>query len=381
MPFSRKLIRTLRCPQHAPDFYAAKPRGLISMDKIGCRSLLNSELTRMAVVWTSTGTFRAEAFKSEADLESSIFEIRAELFGRNRIYLDIKKKIGAKGGLRNIPDGYVLDLTATRPRLFVVENELAAHDPLRHIAVQILQFSLSFEAEPIAVKRILLELVNQDGEIRKTCEAYAVAHGYRNLDHLFEWLVFESPFAALVIIDAVPENLENVLAKKFQFGVEVLEISRFRNSQGETVYLFEPFLADILPVEEEAGPGIQSPVAPPSAEEIDTLVVPARPEGFRDLFLGENRWYAVRIHGSMRPQIKYIAGYQVAPVSAITHIASVKSIEPWKDSGKFVVNFAEPAKEIGPIPLNRNGRVRNFQNLRYTSRAKLDSANSLDDIW
>jgi hypothetical protein len=88
---------------------------------------------------------------------------------------------------------------------------LAADDPLRHITIQILQFSLSFEAEPIAVKKILLETVNHEEDIRAVCENYASMNGYRNLDHLFEWLVFESPFAALVIIDSVPENLEMFL--------------------------------------------------------------------------------------------------------------------------------------------------------------------------
>jgi hypothetical protein len=83
----------------------------------------------------------------------------------------------------------------------------------------------------------------------------------------------------------------------------------------------------------------------------------------------------------MRPQIKYAAVYQVAPVSAITHVAPVKSIEPWKDTGKFVINFAEPAKEIAPIPMLKGGHVRSFQNLRYTTRARLQNAKSLDDIW
>ncbi len=83
----------------------------------------------------------------------------------------------------------------------------------------------------------------------------------------------------------------------------------------------------------------------------------------------------------MRPQIKYIAVYQVAPISAITHVAPVKSISPWKDSGKFVLDFSEAAHEIKPIPLNRNGRVKAPQNLRYTSRAKLEAATTLDDIW
>jgi hypothetical protein len=88
---------------------------------------------------------------------------------------------------------------------------------------------------------------------------------------------------------------------------------------------------------------VQKTVAETSPAEIDTVVVPAREEGFQTVFIGENRWHEVRLHGSMRPQIKYVAVYRVAPESAITHLASVKSIEPWKDTGKWVINFAEPA--------------------------------------
>jgi len=83
----------------------------------------------------------------------------------------------------------------------------------------------------------------------------------------------------------------------------------------------------------------------------------------------------------MRPQIKYIAVYQVAPQSAITYVALVSSIEPWDVTKKFVVNFAEPARKIGPIPLLKNGRVKAPQNLRYTNYERLLQAKSLDDIW
>jgi hypothetical protein len=40
----------------------------------------------------------------------------------------------------------------------------------------------------------------------------------------------------------------------------------------------------------------------------------------------------------------------------IKHIAGVKSIQPWNDTGKSVVSFAGPAREIGPIPLVKGGR-------------------------
>jgi hypothetical protein len=106
----------------------------------------------MSLIWTKSGAFQRVEYEGESDLESAIRQVQAELFGHDRIYLDIKKKIGTKGGLRNVPDGYLVDLTGRQPRLYVVENELAAHDPLRHIAVQILEFSLSFETDPRAVK-------------------------------------------------------------------------------------------------------------------------------------------------------------------------------------------------------------------------------------
>ena len=118
-----------------------------------------------------------------------------------------------------------------------------------------------------------------------------------------------------------------------------------------------------------------------SIAEVDTIVVPAREDGFHEVFLGENRWYEIRIHHSVIPRIKYIAAYQVAPVSAITHWALVKNIEPWQDSGKFVVNFAEPAKEINPIHLVPKSRIKALQNIRYTSFDKLQRAKTLDEVF
>lgn len=336
----------------------------------------------MTILWTNAGLFRRTSYSSESDLEAAIIKVQNDLFGPERIYLDVKKKIGGKTGPRNIPDGYLIDLNGQNPRLFVVENELASHEPLRHIAVQILEFSLSFEAEPRAIKTILFDALHKQPEARAKCEAYAVSHGIRNLDHLLETLVFEAPFAALIVIDEIPENLENVLARRFQFGVEVLELARYENASGEHVYKFEPFLADLAEAETQSAAIEESPARKQlDVSVIDTVVVPAREEGFEDVFVKENRWHAVRIHGTMRPQIKYIAAYRVAPISAITHIAPVRSVEPWKDTDKFVLNFAEHAKEIGPIPLVKSSRVKALYNLRYTTRETLEKAKTLDDVW
>jgi len=335
----------------------------------------------MDLIWTRGEHYRRLEYRSESELEAAILEVQFQLFGSNRIYLDAKKKIGTKGGLRNIPDGYLLDLSGRRPRLYVVENELKAHEPLRHIAVQILEFSLSFETDPRAVKAIVFNALQEQQGVKAKCEQYAAAHEFRNLDHMLDYLVYEAPFAALVIIDEMPEDLENVLARKFQFGVEVLELARYEGDGGGHFYRFEPFLADLAEDVETSADASRQPASRPDPSDVDMIVVPAREEGFQETFLGERRWYEIRLHGTMRPQIKYIAAYRVAPISAITHLAPVKSIEPWEDSGKFVLNFSEPAKEIGPIPVAKGGRVKGLQSPRYTTRTKLRAAKTLDDLW
>lgn len=85
----------------------------------------------------------------------------------------------------------------------------------------------------------------------------------------------------------------------------------------------------------------------------------------------------------METQIKYIAAYQVAPVSAITHVAPVKDIALWKDGPKYVLNFTEPAKEIGPLKLlpKPNGAVKAPQAPRYTTYARLMKAKNLDEAF
>lgn len=101
------------------------------------------------MLWTPEKLYLEEPFDVEADLEAAILQPSSSLFGESRLYLDAKRLIGSRGKTRNIPDGYLIDLSSTRdPKLFVVENELAKHEPLRHVAVQILEFSLSFEASP-----------------------------------------------------------------------------------------------------------------------------------------------------------------------------------------------------------------------------------------
>lgn len=112
----------------------------------------------------------------------------------------------------------------------------------------------------------------------------------------------------------------------------------------------------------------------------NTIIVPAQEDGFKAVFIGENCWYAIRIGGGKIKDIKYIAAYQTAPISAVTHYAEVESIEPYGDGGKYKLNFAAPAKSIEPIKFGK-AKIGTLQSPRYTSYEKLLSAKEVVDLF
>lgn len=114
--------------------------------------------------------------------------------------------------------------------------------------------------------------------------------------------------------------------------------------------------------------------------ERDTIVVPAHSDGFEEVFIGEDCWYAIRIAGGMMDKIRYIAAYQTAPVGAITHYARVKSIEPYGDEGKYKLLFDGKAAPIGPIEFGK-AKSGSMQGPRYTTFEKLQKAKTITELF
>lgn len=115
-------------------------------------------------------------------------------------------------------------------------------------------------------------------------------------------------------------------------------------------------------------------------DKFDTIVVPARDDGFKETFIDQNCWYAVRINAKHISKLKHIAAYQVAPIAAITHIAEIESIVPYNNTGKYLINFKGAATAIVPIPRTENCEA-NMQSPRYALREKLLAAKNLDVVW
>lgn len=150
--------------------------------------------------------------------------------------------------------------------------------------------------------------------------------------------------------------LDEVLQILPIMGVHALEMPR-------------PVTTNMAKVVASSSPGAQ-----------DTVVVPAQADGFEKTFLGEHCWYAIRIAGGRLNGIKYIAGYQTSPVSAITHYAKVAHIEPYGDGGKYKLVFAGDPIPIGPIPLE-DAPKGTMQSPRYTSFDKLQRAKKLMEVF
>src|ERR1022692_4647799 len=313
----------------------------------------------MSHLVTPYGTFNLIQYDTEQEFERAIVAHVNDIFWKRRIYLECKRKIGAKDGKQSVPDAYLIDVSSpSDPQLYVVENEISSHDLFKHIGVQLLQFSVSFAQAGRTIKQILFDEVVAEPSAKARCEKYAQEGGFRNLDHFLESLVHDKEFRALVIIDEETDDLHAV-TKNLGFPVEIIEFSTYVNDKGQKVHRFDPFLADVEAVDVETVNDTPTQERRPrDPSDIDTVVVPSHEDGFKEVFLGEDRWWSVRIHPAMLKQLKYVAVYRTAPISAITHYAPIRSIEPWKNSGKMVINFAEPAREILPLKLTKNGRVR-----------------------
>ncbi len=112
----------------------------------------------------------------------------------------------------------------------------------------------------------------------------------------------------------------------------------------------------------------------------DTIVVPANEDGFFEVFMKKDCWFAIRISGGKLNEIKYIAAYQTAPISAITYYAEVASIETYGDGSKYKLNFKGKAIKLEPINFT-GAKQGSMQGPRYTNLEKLKRAKSWQEVF
>ena len=325
----------------------------------------------MYKITDSTGSIYSQyTYTKEAEFERMIVAHAETIFGSSGIYFDIKKLIGTPKKGATIPDGYFLDLTFHNdPKLYLVEVELNSHDVYAHIGEQILRFGISSETDKYKLKNTLLAEVNNNTQKKKKLASFFAKSKYDNINELLDKVIFENKPASIIVIDEATDELTNVLSQ-LTMATEVIEAQTYVCGD-KKLHRFSPFKDEVL----------TDLPANSDADELDTIIVPAREDGFNEEFLKNNRWYSIRIASAMIDKIKYIAAYQVAPISGITYIAEVDRIEKYRDTNKYIVYFKpETTKKITKIALvTKKGQAP--QAPRYSSFKTISSAQTLDDIW
>jgi hypothetical protein len=315
-------------------------------------------------------TYNLYSYGLESEFEEMVVANVDAIFGKDGIYFDIKKLIGKPKKGATIPDGYYLDLTFhTDPRLYLVEVELNSHDVYGHIGEQILRFGISSEMDKYKIKNLLFSAIQADSQKQAKLNEFFKRSSFNNSSELLDKVIFDNKPAAIVIIDEATDELYNVMGQ-LTMTTEVLEAQTYVCGKNK-LYRFTPFKDEILTDVAENE----------DVDELDTIVVPAREDGFEEEFLKNSRWFAIRISGAMIDKIKYIAAYQVAPVSGITCIAEIDRIEKYNETNKYILYFkAGTTQKINKIGLGaKKGQAP--QAPRYSSYKAIMTAKSVDDLW
>lgn len=111
----------------------------------------------------------------------------------------------------------------------------------------------------------------------------------------------------------------------------------------------------------------------------DTILVAARQESFNRVFLEDWCWYPIRISAEKLQSLKWIAVYQTAPISAITHFARIVQIVDYLETGRYKIAIHEPQQLSSRIALGDN-RSKTLQGQRYTTLEKLNKAKIVEDL-
>jgi hypothetical protein len=323
------------------------------------------------IIDNSKNLFNEYVYSNENEYEKIIINNANTIFGSEGIYFDVKRKIGKSNEGAAIPDGYYLDLKFhDEPVLYFVEIELSNHDVYGHIGEQILRFSISSETSKHKIKTILIDEINKDlNKNDKLTNFFSKSSKFNNINELLDRLIFEKDVSVIIVINETSDQLMKVLSK-IKIATDIIELQSYIHGD-QILHRFTPFQDDV----------IEANFVSTDLDELDTIVVPAREDGFKEVFIGEKCWYQIRISAAMLNKIKYIAAYQVSPVSAITHLAEVDRIEKYKDTDRYIVFFKDDPRKIKMVPLSGQIKGKAPQAPRYTTYKKLLGAKTLDDLW
>ena len=133
----------------------------------------------------------------------------------------------------------------------------------------------------------------------------------------------------------------------------------------------------------EEGISVRGKLEKDNYKKNDVVIFSSVGDGFDDTFMGgkENPcWYPCNCNQARIKNLKYIAIYRGAPVSAITHYAKVKEFKYLEDKKYYVCYFdGKPFEFANEITLGSKPGCF-FRGAKYTTIESLSNAKTADDI-
>lgn len=312
------------------------------------------------------------SFENEAEFEKAVIENQKSLFGRDSVYVDVKRRIG-RDSHRGIPDVFLIDFyDAKKPQLYIVENEIASHDVYSNITEQIARFGTSVVSSANQIRNVLIKAVESESEAKEEVEKYLLQSPFKNITELMIFLTEDNNIKIVVAIDDITADL-NLAFRIFKNPPDVVLLQRYSDENNNICYYYEPMRDEIEDIEREktiSGKSVG----------FDTVVCAAFEDGFKHAYIENNAWWAIRLSQEAREKLKYLAIYEKSPVAHISHYAEIDRIEPYKDTGKFILYLANK-KTIKPIKLSTGKKGEAPQAPRYTTLKKLLSAKTVSELW
>jgi len=309
-------------------------------------------------------------FDNEAEFEKAVIENKKYLFGKDSVYVDVKKRIG-RDNHRGIPDAFLIDFyDAKKPQLYIVENELDSHDVYAHISEQIARFATSTLSSANQIRNILIKAIENEPETKKVIEKCLPQTDLKTVTELMLSLT-ENNIKIVIAINDITVDL-NIVLKVFINQPDVVLLKRYVCGN-DICYYYQPMREEIEDIEtEKAKTG--------RVVDFDTVVCAAFEDGFKHAYVENNAWWEIRLSQKARENLKYLAIYEKAPIAHISHYAEIERIETYKDTGKYIL-FLKNKKTIKPIKLGRDRKGEAPQAPRYTTLSKLLDAKTVSELW
>src|SRR5262245_5357746 len=124
--------------------------------------------------WNTERQYCIWPFEEKTELETSILDAQSELFGDARVYLDVRSLLGTPEAASDAPDAFLIDLSSRYlPVLYLVQIALASHEPLDHVARELLNFDLAGRRAPQRLRTVLRQAILMNSAALDDCESYA----------------------------------------------------------------------------------------------------------------------------------------------------------------------------------------------------------------